>query len=370
MMDIFDENLDVQVAPRASSAKESIAPAAVKKVRKRRHSVCPPKLHAGTEDDEAAEEAAEEAEFSSRVAESGADGPLMTGAPVLEKDTAALQNELSFARAEIKRLSFELDNLVQDNEDLQEHNAELRTSLARSEEQRLAALAEIRNLNALIGAPDDSPLPTAKQPPPPAVELAEVVAEPAERVQSRTGKRLESVTGVEVAVETVVKVAVTAETEAAMAAEMEAASAGPTATASAPEAAAVAAVEATPVEATPLRDGAAAARDRDTATPRNPLPSTATPRGALQSSTPGLAGLKLPPSLTSSAFDDVAEPVTDAAEESATDAATEATSEPPLPPPTEVAEMAEATTAPAVTAIEAAAAPTPTAPTSHRSLRR
>ena len=198
-MDLNSENIDPASAGTAFvKPAPPVAPA--KKVRKRRKSVGPAMLAASDALDASDAEREDSAPFASE-ADTAPGKPQTEPPPVtqqgpppitqpepppvtqpepasathsdLKEESAAhpataglsveaWQIELHVARSEVKRLSFELETALQDNEDLQDQNSELRkqlahmeASLAHEKEARAAAEADARDMKSIIGAPSN-----------------------------------------------------------------------------------------------------------------------------------------------------------------------------------------------------------------------
>jgi uncharacterized membrane protein YgcG len=174
IMDLNSENIDPASAGTAFvKPAPPVAPA--KKVRKRRKSVGPAMSAASDALDASDAEREDSAPFASEAdtapGKSQTEPPLVTQSeppPVTQPEPSsatdsdlpappatadlsveALQIELHVARSEVKRLSFELETALQDNEDLQDQNSELRKQLAHMEaslahEKEARAAAELR----------------------------------------------------------------------------------------------------------------------------------------------------------------------------------------------------------------------------------
>jgi len=177
-MDLNSENIDPASAGTAFvKPAPPVAPA--KKVRKRRKSVGPAMSAASDALDASDAEREDSAPFASEAdtapgksqtepppvtqsepppvtqpepsSATDSDLPDESAAPPATADLSveALQIELHVARSEVKRLSFELETALQDNEDLQDQNSELRKQLAHMEaslahEKEARAAAELR----------------------------------------------------------------------------------------------------------------------------------------------------------------------------------------------------------------------------------
>ena len=178
IMDLNSENIDPASAGTAFvKPAPPVAPA--KKVRKRRKSVGPAMSAASDALDASDAEREDSAPFASEAdtapgksqtepppvtqsepppvtqpepsSATDSDLPDESAAPPATVDLSveALQIELHVARSEVKRLSFELETALQDNEDLQDQNSELRKQLAHMEaslahEKEARAAAELR----------------------------------------------------------------------------------------------------------------------------------------------------------------------------------------------------------------------------------
>ena len=178
-MDLNSENIDPASAGTAFvKPAPPVAPA--KKVRKRRKSVGPAMSAASDALDASDAEREDSAPFASEAdtapgksqtepppvtqsepppvtqpepsSATDSDLPDESAAPPATADLSveALQIELHVARSEVKRLSFELETALQDNEDLQDQNSELRKQLAHME----ASLAHEKE--ARTAAEDDA----------------------------------------------------------------------------------------------------------------------------------------------------------------------------------------------------------------------
>jgi len=178
-MDLNSENIDPASAGTAFvKPAPPVAPA--KKVRKRRKSVGPAMSAASDALDASDAEREDSAPFASEAdtapgksqtepppvtqsepppvtqpepsSATDSDLPDESAAPPATADLSveALQIELHVARSEVKRLSFELETALQDNEDLQDQNSELRKQLAHME----ASLAHEKEARA--AAEDDA----------------------------------------------------------------------------------------------------------------------------------------------------------------------------------------------------------------------